>query len=175
MLYERPSTINLPWTIHTPIKSSCVFRQGLRDKGRKTTKFWGTTRGNCDTGVARNPHRVRRPCSRASFSNTCQQRTCLHLLYKHAHKSYNIDRWTPSLRTTLRLIHHRMTTSRLVYAPLLRALSYSLLPSHHPSSNTTRSRRGHQIRSLSASKASSTGTVEGRCWNPIKGLDSSSL
>jgi hypothetical protein len=158
-----------------PIVSSCAFREGLRDLWEKMTQILENNAWNCYTGVARNPHRVCRRRSRALFPNTCQQRTCLHRLYKHEHKSYNIDRWTRSLRMTLRLIHHRMTTSGLEYAPLLRALSRALRPSHHPSSNTTHSRRGHQILSLSASKASSTGTVEGRCWNPIKGLGSSSL
>jgi hypothetical protein len=145
MLYERPSTINLPWKILTPIMSACAFRGGMRDRRRKVTQILGTTRGNCYTGVARNPHRVCRRRSRALFSNTSQQRTCLHRSYKHAHKSYNIDRWTPSLRTTLRLIHHRMTTPRLEHEPLLSALSRTLLPSRHHSSGQNSGRRRHQI------------------------------
>ena len=131
--YIRPS--NLP----VRFVRACAIRGEIR------RKFCGTTRRNCDTRVARNPHRVRRRRSRASFSNTCQQRTCLHRLYKHAHKSYNIDRWTPSLRTTLRLIHHRMTVSRLEHKPLLRALSRTLRPSRHPSSGKNGNRKRHRI------------------------------
>jgi hypothetical protein len=41
MLYERSSTIDLPWTIHTPIKSSRAFREGLRDRRRKMTQIPG--------------------------------------------------------------------------------------------------------------------------------------
>lgn len=140
--FSRDST---PWTILTPIMSACAFRGAMRDRRRKVTQILGTTRENCYTGVARNPHRVRRRRSRASFSNTCQQRICLHRLYKHAHKSYSIDRWIPSLRTTLRLIHHRMTTSRLEHEPLLSALSRTLLPSRHHSSGQNSGRRRHQI------------------------------
>ena len=120
-------------------------------------------------------HRVGRRRSRALFSNTCQQRTCLNSSYKNAHESYNIDRWTPSLRATLRLIHRRITTSRLEHEPLLRILSRTLRPSRHPSSSKNGSRRRHRILSLSTSKTLSTGTVEGRYWNLIRGLSSSSL
>ena len=78
---------------------------------------------------------INRRRSRALFSNTCQQRTCLNRLYKHAHKSYNIERWTPSLRTTSRLVHYQTTTSCLEHALRQRALSRTLRPSHHPSSS----------------------------------------
>jgi hypothetical protein len=70
MLYERSSTIDLPWTIHTPIKSSRAFREGLRDRRRKMTRW------NCDNGVARKLHRVGRRRSQTLFSNTLKQCTC---------------------------------------------------------------------------------------------------
>jgi len=172
---KRSRAIDLPWTIHTPIVSSCAFREGLRDLWRKMTQILGNNARNCYTGVARNPHRIGWRRSRALFSNTCQQRTCLHRLYKHAHKSYNIDRWIPSLRTTSRLVHQQTTTSCLEHALRQRALSRTLRPSHHPSSSSDNGNlRRYQILFSSTSKELSTSTVEGRYRTPIRGRGSSS-